>query len=337
MNPDTPKRGTLLPHLLLLAVVLVWGTTFPLVKAALRDVSPLLFNLLRMAFAALLLLAVNARTLKGISRRDLLTCALVGLLLALGYQLQTTGLARTTPTRSAFLTGLVVVLVPLFSVIPGVARPGSPRPSFSTFLGAFLAFAGVVLLTAPAHTQPSTPQPAHTHPGSWAMSLFSGLGLGEWLTIGCALAFAAHLLTIARAAPSIPARRLGTLQIAFAALFMLFSIPLEVTFSTLFFRPTPTVLLALAITAIFATAAAFTIQSYAQERLPASHVALVFTLEPVFAWLTSLVFLREHLSPRALAGAGLILLGILVVELWPTSTTARPVSVEVVSVEGSTL
>lgn len=297
MPRPAPDRR-LLTHGLLLGVVLVWGTTFPLVKAALRDTSPLLFNLLRMALAALLLLAVNRRALRGITRSELARSAPVGALLALGYQLQTAGLARTTPTRSAFLTGLVVILVPLLSVVPGLAATGSPRPGLRAFAGASTAFAGVMLLTSGAASS--------QHVAA------SGFGLGEWLTVGCALAFATHLLSVARVAPDIPARALGTLQIGFSALVMLVTLPFE---SSLFFRPTQTVLLAILVTSVLATAAAFTIQSWAQERLPASHVALLFTLEPVFASLTSLVFYRERVNARSLAGAGLILLGILVVEL----------------------
>jgi drug/metabolite transporter (DMT)-like permease len=67
-----------------------------------------------------------------------------------------------------------------------------------------------------------------------------------------------------------------------------------------------------------ATAAAFTIQSWAQQHLPATNTALIFTLEPVFAWLFSLLFLGERLGPRALTGAGLILAGILLAELAST-------------------
>ena len=76
---------------------------------------------------------------------------------------------------------------------------------------------------------------------------------------------------------------------------------------------------ALGVTAVLATAAAFTIQSWAQQYLPASHTALIFTLEPVFAWLTSLLFFGEQLGRRAMLGAGLILAGILLAELRPTS------------------
>ena len=305
MKPRSPKP---LAYTLLILVTFVWGTTFPLVKAALRDASPLAFNLTRMSLAALVLLAVNARTLRGLSRTDLRFGAAAGVLLALGYQFQTAGLARTSASKSAFLTGLVVVIVPMLSLVPGVALRGARRPGTSTFLGAAIAFAGLILLTTP--------------PGSGA-ALLSGLHLGEWLTLACATCFAAHLLTLAHAAPSVSARRLGTLQIAFCALTMLLTLPAAG-------RPhlhlTVTLAAALAVTALFATAAAFTIQSWAQQHLPASHTALIFTMEPVFAWLFSLAFLGEHLGPRSLAGAALILAGILLAELaglWPSPAAER--------------
>ena len=295
------RSRTLLAHVLLLGVVLVWGATFSLVKAALADTTPLLFNLLRMVLAFAVLAAVNGRSLRGVTRTDLKLGAAAGFFLGMGYQLQTSGLKFTTAPKAAFITGLVVVMVPLLSAVPGVALPGSLKPTFDTYAGAGLAFAGLVLLTTPAGA---------------GMALFSGIGLGEWLCLGCAVAFAAHLLMLARAAPVVSARRLGTLQIGFAAVVLLVTLPLG---GRPYFHGTFMVWMALGVTAVLATAAAFTIQSWAQQHLPASHTALIFTLEPVFAWLTSLLFFGEQLGRRALLGAGLILAGILLAELRPTS------------------
>jgi len=282
-------------------VVLVWGVTFSLVKSALTATTPLMFNLVRMALAFAVLAAVNWPSLRGMTRTDLKLGAAAGLFLGLGYQFQTTGLKFTTASKAAFLTGLVVVMVPLISAIPGVALPGSLRPTFDTYAGAVLAFAGLVLLTSPRGA---------------GFALFSGIGLGEWLCLGCAVAFAAHLLMLARAAPRVSARRLGTLQIGFAAVVLLVTLPLGGRSS---FHSSAMLWIALGVTAVLATAAAFTIQSWAQQHLPASHTALIFTLEPVFAWLTSLLFFGEELGRRAMLGAGLILAGILLAELRPTS------------------
>ncbi len=286
-------------------MVLVWGVTFSLVKSALTATTPLMFNLARMTLAFAVLAAVNWRSLRRLSRTDLKLGAAAGLFLGLGYQFQTTGLKFTTASKAAFLTGLVVVIVPLLSAIPGVALPGSLKPTFDTYAGAVLAFAGLVLLTTP--------------PGEGLDSgraLLAGIGLGEWLCLGCAVAFAAHLLMLARAAPRVSARRLATLQIGFAAVVLLVTLPLG---GRPFFHGTAMLWIALGVTAVLATAAAFTIQSWAQQHLPASHTALIFTLEPVFAWLTSLLFFGEQLGRRAMLGAGLILAGILLAELRPTS------------------
>jgi len=297
MPPTRSQTRT--AHLLLLAVVLVWGSTFTLVKASFADASPLLFNLLRMALAFAVLATLNWRSLQQATRRELRYAATAGVFLGLGYQFQTAGLALTTPSKSAFITGLVVVIVPFLSAIPGARPPATPAPRLSGFLGATIAFCGLILLTTP--------------PGSGA-ALLSGIGLGEALTLACAIAFAAHLLTLSHAARLTSARTLGTVQIGVAALLMLVTLPLG---GHPYLHLSPRLLLALAITGLLATAAAFTIQSWAQQHLSPTHTALIFTLEPVFAWLTSLLFFHERLGPRALSGAALILGGILVTELWP--------------------
>lgn len=296
------RKPVVTAHLLLIVVVLVWGTTFPIVKAALRDCPPLLFNLLRMTLATLALLAVNLRAVRQASRRELLHSTLAGIFLGLGYQFQTAGLALTTPTTSAFITGLVVVIVPLLTAIPAIRPKRTSRPGPPAFVGALIAFAGLVLLTTPSGA---------------GFALLQGFHLGELLTLACAISFAAHLLTLSHAAAFTRARTLGTIQIAVATALMLITLPLGGAPRA---RLSIALITALIITGLFATAAAFTIQSWAQQFLSPTHTALIFTLEPVFAWLTSLLFLGERLHPRALIGAGLILGGILITELWPVTS-----------------
>ena len=298
MNLRRPSENTL-AHVSLVFVTLVWGATFPLVKAALVDISPLRFNLVRMVLAFLLLAIVNWRSLMGLQARDVAFGAVAGFFLAGGYQLQTLGLNKTSASKAAFITGLIVVLVPLLQFIPGIRQGGMHRSVWLVLVSSVIAFAGLVLLTTP--------------PGS-GKDILAGIGAGELLCLGCALAFSFHLLTLARAAKFMEARRLGTLQIGFCALTMLLTAPLEHRAEMHFTR---IVIVALAVTAVLATAAAFTIQSYAQQHLPASHTALIFTLEPVFAWLIALLFLGEHLGTRALVGAAAILAAILLAELAP--------------------
>jgi drug/metabolite transporter (DMT)-like permease len=295
--PQRPSPSTL-AHLLLLAVVFVWGSTFVLVKDALQDASPLLFNLLRMSLAFVALVLINHRQLRRISRKALFSGFLVGLFLAAGYQFQTAGLARTTPAKSAFITGLVVVFVPILTLVPVLRSPNTPAPRWTTALGALLAFSGLLLLTTPNGTSFRT--------------LFVSISLGDLLTLVCAIAFAGHLLALAHTSNQVPIAQLATLQIGVAALVMAITLPLG---GRPHLSPTPRLFLALAITSLLATAAAFTIQSWAQQHLPATHTAVLLTLEPVFACLTSFLVLHEKLGRRSLVGAALILTGIGTIEL----------------------
>lgn len=291
-----------LAHLLLLAVVAVWGATFTLVKDALRDASPFLFNLLRMTFAAIALIAVNHRSLRRLHRSTLLSGLVVGIFLAAGYQFQTAGLARTTAAKSAFITGLVVVFVPLLTAVPAIRLASAHAPRWTSALGALLAFAGLLLLTTPPGT-------------SWS-NLLTSIGPGDLLTLLCAIAFAGHLIALAHTSPRVPIPQLATLQITAAALIMAITLPLG---GPLYLHLTPRLLIALAVTSLVATAAAFTIQSWAQQHLPPTHTALLLTLEPVFAWVISFLFLGERLGARSLTGAGLIFAGILITELLPSA------------------
>jgi drug/metabolite transporter (DMT)-like permease len=251
-----------------------------------------------MTLAFLALAIVNHRQFRNINRNALFSGLIVGLFLAAGYQFQTAGLARTTPAKSAFITGLVVVFVPLFTMIPALRSANTSPPRWTTGIGALLAFSGLLLLTTPT--------------GTSFQNLFASIGLGDLLTLACAIAFAGHLLALAHTSHRVPTGQLATLQIGVATLIMAITLPLGG-------RPhlsvTPRLLIALAVTSLLATAAAFTIQSWAQQHLPPTHTAILLTLEPVFACLTSFFVLHEHLGRRSLVGAALILAGIAFIEL----------------------
>jgi drug/metabolite transporter (DMT)-like permease len=298
-------------HLLLLAVVAVWGSTFVLVKDALDDISPLLFNLIRMALATLCLAAVYRGQLARLTRQALVGGAVAGFFLALGYQFQTAGLALTTPSKSAFLTALTVVLVPLLSFLPALRVPGAPRPGWNACLGALVALAGITLMTAPAVFSRKLAASG------------AGVNTGDILTLGCALAFAFHLISLAHLSKRIPFEQLALLQIGFCTVVMAITSPLLE-------RPrihlTAKLAVALLVAAVLATAAAFTVQSWAQKHLAASHTALIVSAEPLFAWITSLVFLHQGLTAPQSLGALLILAGMAITELF---SAAAPVEAAV--------
>ncbi len=296
-------RRETLAHLLLFFTVLVWGSTFVFVKAALADVSPLLFNLLRMLLATAALASVYGRSLRGLPPAAWRVGILAGVLLAGGYQFQTAGLRLTTASKSAFLTGMVVVFVPFLSLTRRLRAPGAGRPGVGAFAGAALGFAGLALLAVPAKEP-------------WSLAAFGSISLGDLLTLACAFAFALHLLTLAHGSQHVPFQALATVQIGTAAAVMALTLPLFEPHP--FLRLTVPLLLAWLVAGLLATAAAFSIQSWAQGFLPASHTALIFALEPVVAAAASFLLLGERLRGRALAGAVLVLAAIVVSELFPS-------------------
>lgn len=280
-------------HLLLVLITLIWGSTFVLIKEALNDSSPLVLNAMRMALAAVLLAVYYRKKIAVLSKPALAAGVVVGVFLYLGYALQTSGLKLTTPSKSAFLTGTSTVMVPLLLVLIWRAHIHLWR-----VVGIVLALVGLYLMTVPA--------------GGEGLANFARINLGDVLTIGCAVGFAFQIVFLGRATQRFPFEQIAVLQIGVAAVLMAVTAPF---LEQPHFRSTETVIAAVLITGILGTAVAFTAQAWAQQFTPATHTALIFNLEPVFAWLTSFIYLKERLGFRAGAGALLILGGVLVSEL----------------------
>lgn len=280
-------------HLLLVLITLIWGSTFVLIKAALKDSSPLTLNAARMALAAVLLAIYYRKDVARMTRPALLMGCAVGVFLFLGYAFQTTGLKLTTPSKSAFLTGVSTVLVPLILVAFWRIKIHPWRA-----IGIFLALAGLFLMTVPA--------------GRQGLADFATVNGGDLLTIACAFAFAFQIVFLGRGTQRFPFEQMAFLQVAVAAALMAVSAPF---LEQPQLRLNSTVIAAILVTGALGTALAFTVQAWAQQFTPATHAALIFTLEPVFAWLTSFIYMHERLGIRAGAGALLILAGVLVSEL----------------------
>lgn len=274
-------------------MTLIWGSTFVLIKAALKDSSPLVLNAVRLALAAILLALYYRKYLATMTRQSLGAGVSVGIFLFLGYAFQTSGLKLTTPSKSAFLTGTSTVLVPLALFIFWKARIHLWR-----VVGIALALTGLFLMTVPA--------------GRQGLADFANVNLGDVLSVGCALGFTFQIILLGRSTQRFPFEQIAVLQIATAAVLTGLTAPL---LEQPHFHLSNTVLATVVITGILGTAVAFTVQAWAQQFTPATHTALIFTLEPVFAWITSFIYLHERLGMRAGAGALLILAGVLVSEL----------------------
>jgi drug/metabolite transporter (DMT)-like permease len=275
----------------------VWGTTFVVVKAALADVSPILFVALRFSLATLALMPLLAG-----KRRipwDWRTAgagALAGACLFSGFLTQTLGLRLTSAPKSAFITGLAPVMVPLVA-----ALAYRNRPQVSEVVGLLVATAGLVLMTLQGATAAVNP--------------------GDLLTFLCAIGFAAHIVVLGHFAERMSFEILSVTQVGMAAVLSLASFWWA---ETPHIRWRPATIGAILVTGLLATALAFTIQAWAQRYTTSTRTGLIYMLEPVFAWITSFLLAGEGLSRRAAAGAVLILGGVVLVEVKPLNPRRHP-------------
>jgi drug/metabolite transporter (DMT)-like permease len=279
-------RDRVLPHLALVLAAFFFGTTFLVVKDAVAQAEPVPFLAVRFLIGAVLMwpLARRSPSAPGATRAGLLC----GLALLAGYVFQTVGLQYLQSTVSAFITYLLVLIVPLLSAAV-LRRP--PRPP--TIAGIGLATLGLFLLDGARLS----------------------VGEGEALTLGCALFFAVHIVLLADFAPRFDAMRLNALQLAVVG-----GACLVPGFFMGGYGFSFSVWLAAAYTGAAASAVAFGLMTWAQRSVGPSRTALLLMLEPVFAGIAGTIA-GEHLGVGGAIGAALILCGILVAEL------IRPVTI----------
>ena len=271
----------------LIGAALLYGVTFPLVHDALDDITPFAYLVGRFGIATLLLAPVTIPALRtrGPERRMLLRAGLTaGAILFGGYATQTIGLQYTSPSTSAFLTGLYVIITP---VIESVISRRLPRPP--VIAGIVIATVGLYLLTG-ADVQ---------------------LGRGEVLTLACAVLFAWHIVYIGAYANLLSPLQFGSVQIAAVALLSVAPATQQGvgSLSTL-------AIVAVVFTGVACSAVALPLQLWGQQRIPATRAALILLSEPVFAGIAGYVN-GERLGAERLAGALTILVGIVVSEFWP--------------------
>jgi drug/metabolite transporter (DMT)-like permease len=258
----------------------LFGATFVVVKSALDTMEPLSFLTWRFGIAAVLLALLGLPRGRGLWRDGTLT----GLALFTGYALQTAGLQFTTASNSALITGLYVVFTPLL-----VALFGRRRPSGWVLAGAVCAFAGVALIS-----------------GVGGLSL----GVGDLLTVGCAIAFAFHIFALGHFANRHPLVPFTTVQLAVTAVLALVG---SMIFESGPGIPDRAAWGAIALTAVGVTVGAFLLQIWAQTVIGASTAAVVLSAEPAFGVATGWVVLGERLTVSGWIGAGLILIAIFLV------------------------
>jgi drug/metabolite transporter (DMT)-like permease len=271
---------------ILLCITVIWGTTFALGKMVLLEVTPLQMISFRFTLSTLLLLAIFFRSIFPLRLDQALKGGLLGLFLFLGFVVQTIGLTLTSASKSAFITGMVVVFVPLLQVIVS-RRP----PKFGNILGVLIVTLGLWFLTSPEG---------------------AAFNAGDALTLACAAFFAMYMVYLDRISREMSAVQLTFLQVGTNALLGIGAMSI---FESSPLHLTPFNGLALLYLAVFATIITTFAQTKYQKDTTPTRAAIIFTMEPVFAAVIAALFLGEQLGFLGIIGGGLIITGVLVSEL----------------------
>jgi drug/metabolite transporter (DMT)-like permease len=288
-------------ELALLLLTIFWGSTFLITKRLLETTSPGIFLSLRFALAALTLAIVwrlvRPKLTPGIFRDGIR----LGSALAGGFVLQTIGLRYTSPTRSGFLTGLTVLFVPLvarFALGKRVAR--------AVWVGATLAIAGLAVMTRP-----------------WSQATGGAMLVGDALTVGCAIAFAAHITWTSEWAHRHPIAPFLFVQVALVTVVSLLLTVVWAAFEAPRVGAPATLAAVVGYTGALMTAGAIFLQMWAQRHTTAVRAALIFACEPVFAALFAAWVGGDRIVLAEWVGGAIILAGVVYGELPPIRRGSR--------------
>ena len=266
----------------LLIIVIIWGSTFALIKGVIDSIPPYTFLTYRFLLAALLLVIIFWKRMKKINIMILKKGSLIGIFLFLAYAFQTVGIKYTTATKAGFITGLSVVLVPIIShffIKEKVSR--------NSVIGVIFAFSGLWFLNY--------------------NSSFS-FNLGDFLVLLCAFSFAMHIISV-----GLFSKKLDYILLAITQITVVFVLSLFM--ALIFERPaihlsySPDIWWSIVITGLFATALAFYMQNRFQQYSTATKTAIIFSGEPIFAAIFAYFLLGEKVGIIAWVGGLLIIFG----------------------------
>lgn len=268
----------------LLLVSAAWGLAFVVMKDAIEKQSVDSFLFSRFLVAVIAMVLLKPSVLKSINREILKKGFIAGLFLASGYILQTFGLALTGAAIAGFITGLYVVATPVIAAVLLKVR-------ITAFTWACVAMAtiGLALLSLKG----------------W------NLGLGEFLVFLCAIAFAAHIIALSRWSNGLDVYAMTIVQLATCAL-----LTGVISFAQGYEAPVDlSGWLVVLYTAVICTAVAFVVQTWSQAHMSATKVAVILTMEVVFAALFAVIFGGESISIRALLGGVLVVAAMFMIVL----------------------
>ena len=265
----------------LLVVAIIWGLTFVLVKGALNDAPPFSFAALRFGLATLITILIVNKNIITLTKNEIIGGILCGFFLFLGYAFQNFGLMNTTATKSAFITSISVLIVPLLLFAMNIQKV-----KLRIWVAVLLATLGLYLLILPG----------------------GGINFGDVITFGCAISFALHIIfQDYYLKKEIRLLLFFCIQLAFVTLISFIHAqvfePETIIWSTRLIN-------AIIITGIFATLIAFFTMIWAQKILNPSETAIIFAIEPVAAAFFAMVFAGEILGLSGWIGGGLVCLAV---------------------------
>ncbi|HTY36856.1 MAG TPA: DMT family transporter [Bacteroidota bacterium] len=275
-------------ELSLLSITLIWGSTFVTSKYLLNTISPLIYIAARFAVATLIFGAYFRNTIFKAPKSSWIKGGVLGILLFAGFASQTIGLQYTGASKSAFITGMMVVFTPLCQVL--IERRA---PKMGNIAGIILVTAGLYFLTSPNGSE---------------------FNLGDGLNLVCALTFGFYIVYLDVFSKDHDAVHLTMAQFVVCTVLGFASAPL---FETIRFSPTAGGLLALAYLIIFATIIALFVQNKFQKDTTPTRSAVIFSIEPVLAAGFAYIFMSEVLGWMGILGGAMIVGGVLVSELSP--------------------
>ena len=268
----------------LLGVAAAWGLAFVVMKDAIERQSVNNFLFTRFTLAVVVMVLIRPQVVKKFNNDLLLRGSMAGVFLGFGYIFQTLGLERTGAAITGFITGLYVVLTPLLASF--VLKEQISR---FVWLCIFIATIGLALLSVQGFS----------------------VGFGEMLVLMSAIFFAAHIIALSKWSPGRDVYAMTVVQLTICALMAgIASIPEG-------YSPPPDtgVWAVVVFTAVFATAVAFIIQTWSQAHISATKVAVILTMEVVFAALFAVIFGGEVLTLQVLLGGSLVLLAMYLIVL----------------------
>jgi len=282
--------------LMLVVVTLFWGASYLLIDFSLVELDPFNINALRFIGAFLLAFAIAGKKLVHVNGITIKYAALLGLILMIVYLGATFGVKYTSLSNAGFLCALTVVVTPILGFFFK-----KQRPDRKLLAAVILALVGIGFLTLDESLKPA---------------------YGDILCILCAFAYAIHLLITESAVKKegINVFQLGVYQLGFSGIYQLV---LSIITEEPHLPSSNKVWISILVLSIFCTGLSFVVQTIAQQYTSASHVGVIFSLEPVFAALVAYFIAKEILTGRAYFGAVLLLISLFVMELDFKKLSAR--------------